>query len=578
MKNNLTITLFIILFTSVLQSCSTKNDAFDLGNDLITLDVSVSSQEVDDLGDLVPQIDDADLHKAAKVQRQEVSFDREHYIVAELKQESELLNTASIESGGRDKNEKIAAIKRDPIARAIKFRLIVYNKNGDFLQSKIYNISTSGAVTPEDGQPLSLLSDQYTFVAYSYNNNIAPSESLNGTKINTTFNLSALTETSDFMLFNSGLISVSHNQTTKLNIILKHMLSKITVVVDATATNGYLIRNIGTARLTSSRTGASVNFESQILTPTGGTVNPTISFPTLNTSVVTSTPISVTNNITNGSLSIGSLNIGPLTSNTALNFANINLLPGVHYRLIIKVNPKDAFLTESGIPAVRINGKIWMRHNLGANTTSDADLLNSPNANFQSLFGNYYHWGRNVIAATPETGATANAGANNYWSNVASDRAWMGTNGTVNNPIKNTTNDPCPSNWRVPTVLEWNDLINSTTQLAEDNRGASANWTAANNRYTNAKVFRSKRDRNVILTFPISGYYHAGNTDANIGPVVSARTLVERGLRGAYWTSTESGTDNTANRVLMSISDNGAITGYGIRNRGFGLNIRCIRQ
>ena len=97
-----------------------------------------------------------------------------------------------------------------------------------------------------------------------------------------------------------------------------------------------------------------------------------------------------------------------------------------------------------------------------------------------------------------------------------------------NSPIKVITNDPCPANFRVPTTTEFQDLVSSTVQT-NTNDTSWDNGSTTN--YASVKVFTSKRDKNVILSFPAAGYRI--NTDGTLNTAAG----ISRGNIGIYWTS-----------------------------------------
>ncbi len=553
LKFKLTTVLLILSATTFFTSCNKKESASEQG--LVTLNVAVGGEEYNDEGDIAIKGSTTKTTAVADVQQQEFPFDKDFKIVAEFSRDKSTtaLSAASQSSTGGNK----AAVVTTPINRAIKFRLAVYNQAGNFQEDKIYSISTAGTVTPDDGVALSVFSGQYTFLAFSLNTNIAPTMSLAGTSLTTAMSIDPNT---DFMFYNSGLITVGSSSTSNLNIILKHLLTSVTVTVDASPTNGYLVSAIGATTLGTSGSTASLNLATRTVTPGGTFSNKTVAFPTLNTAVVNSTAFLMNNNTLTGAFSMASLTVGPLTRSTALTFNNISIQPGVKYNLVLKITPNtvlDQNITFLGVPAVRINGKVWMRHNLGASTTLDPDAPTG--GNFQNLFGNYYQWGKIAVVANATTGATAPTGT--WGTGAAGTTAW--NTGTEAVPVKTTT-DPCPTGWRVPTTKEWDDLIANTTALQEQNMGTD--WTASNTKYTSAKVLRSKRDYNVKLTLPAAGNY----TDA--------RALANRGNLGYYWNSQASSAGTEGYRTVISQPDAGAVTGIGINNKSFGFTIRCIAQ
>ncbi|MDX8566341.1 hypothetical protein OZ664_20220, partial [Elizabethkingia sp. HX WHF] len=112
-----------------------------------------------------------------QMQRQTVPFRGGFDLVAELKPD-----TSSLKSIAQAGINPVAAAT--PIQRAIKFRIVVYNASGQYDSSYIYSVSATGAVTPDSGNPIKLNGgESYTFIAYSYNTNVAPADNLVGSNL-----------------------------------------------------------------------------------------------------------------------------------------------------------------------------------------------------------------------------------------------------------------------------------------------------------------------------------------------------------------------------------------------------------
>lgn len=481
-------------------------------------------------------------------QRKEVSFSKDFDLVAELKPDIQ-----SLKSTAQAALNPIAAA---PIQRVIKFRVVVYNDSGQYDSSYIYSVNATGAVTPDSGTPINLNGGQnYTFIAYSYNTNVAPNENLTGTNLSTaSFTISS---PKDFMYYKVNMTpSGEPNAQNNLNIVLKHSFSTITINVDSSLANGYNITNIAGATLGKSYSTATIALSSGVLTSTGtaGTVN--VNFPgILNSSNVVATDAVVVNNTTNlndGTFNMSSLTVGPLTG-TNVAFNNLRIQPGVRYTLTLTLTPKDAYLSHIGQSAVRIGGVIWMRHNLGADTSLDPDQ----NPTVLKLNGNYYQWGRFTPAATSTDGDGPVSGWNT--STVTSSGAW--NTGTESNPRK-TINDPCPEGYRIPTRSESDALFANTVQSAD-----IGNWTSSGINNYSAAVFRSKRDKNIQLTIPAAGSRN------NARGVLGLEDNARRGVSIYMWTSTNSTSDN-AFRMRYGKDSQGTIA-VGKNN---GMTVRCVAE
>ena len=189
-----------------------------------------------------------------------------------------------------------------------------------------------------------------------------------------------------------------------------------------------------------------------------------------------------------------------------------------------------------------LTGKIWMDRNLGASqvATSSSDA---------SSYGDLYQWGRKLDGHQLRNSSTSNGAVtvNNEGSNFiivsSSPNDWLITqdntrwnNGTTAIPIK-SSNDPCPTGYRVPTNVE---LDNERAAFPTNNA---------------AGAFASP------LKLPVSGIRFYNN-----GVVGSA------GSQGFYWSNTVAGTN--AYRLYFNNSD----TGVYSSPRAFGFSVRCIKE
>ena len=564
LSNALSISLPAFLLWFSVSCRSSDTDSKTLNTDQVAINVNLAQ---DDYEDVVNKNVQASTSQSLtsnnnQMQRQTVPFRGGFDLVAELKPD-----TSSLKSIAQAGINPVAAAT--PIQRAIKFRIVVYNASGQYDSSYIYSVSATGAVTPDSGNPIKLNGgESYTFIAYSYNTNVAPADNLVGSNLSTA-TISA-TSTQDIMYYKTTMTPDGNTGAQNyLNVILKHSFSTITVNVDASLTNGYNITNITGATLGKVFPTATIALNSGTVTSSGTATTIAVPFPANpNSNNVTATSAVIINNANNtndGTFNIASLTIGPLTG-TNVAFNNLTIQPGARYNMTIKLIPQDSFFDDTtSLPGTtfkvaRINGKVWMRYNLGVDplTNPNPDLTAPSNT---GLFGNYYQWG--VI--TPAALGNAGPGPIIPWNNSIAPAANAWNSGTETAPIKVITNDPCPANFRVPTTTEFQDLVSSTVQT-NTNDTSWDNGSTTN--YASVKVFTSKRDKNVILSFPAAGYRI--NTDGTLNTAAG----ISRGNIGIYWTSSAPTLVNYKNMQLYKASvdfTSGAGAPY------FGENIRCIR-
>ncbi len=564
-------TVSIVLLLLSFFSCKRDEEVF--GQEVVTLNVSLGGEEYDEQETTfagrsatngLRSASKARVSNVPAVQVQEIPLEDGFYISAEVTSREAIYRpTPATSSSGKNK----AAVVVNPIQRAIAFRLVAFSSSGAYFRDKVYNIAANGTVTPSDGVAMQLPNGQYTFIAYSYNTSAAPTENLTSTTVSN-FTIANAAITNGFMMFNSGLITVSAQATVNLNVILRHLTSPMQVLIDATATNGYLITSVGATTLASTRGTATVNLSTGTVSNfAGSTTTQTITYPsTAAAAQRTSNMAYFSNNTTTGTLSIASLVVGPLNRTTPITLNNITITPGIAYTVRLRLNPTDQYETVAGQEAALINGRYWMRRNLGS-TVANPDAPNaSATIGFRDHIGNYYQWGR--ITARGSGSTTADQTGAHWATRQESLTAW--NTGTEAAPVKNTTNDPCPEGWRVPTRTEWNLLIANTTQSQTDNLGT--NWVASTTNYATAKVFRSLRDRNVVLTFPSGGAFTPTNN-------ASPATLQSRGNTGAYWTSLSIAPESAALDAARLITNEAAATmGQGNNNKNFAISIRCTRD
>ena len=202
------------------------------------------------------------------------------------------------------------------------------------------------------------------------------------------------------------------------------------------------------------------------------------------------------------------------------------------------------------------NNRLWMDRNLGASRVA----LSSSDANG---YGDLFQWGRgddghqSVTWTSSSTGtgspttttlsSTDNPGHGNFilspdvyidnnWRNPVNNLLWQGVG---------STNNVCPTGWRLPTTTEL-----ETERLS---------WTSSNA----AGGFASP------LKLPLSGRRYNGPSYA----IPASGTIDSGGGTGYYWSSTTFGTSSK----MMMMNGSEARTNMA-NNRATGYSCRCIKN
>ncbi len=180
-------------------------------------------------------------------------------------------------------------------------------------------------------------------------------------------------------------------------------------------------------------------------------------------------------------------------------------------------------------------GQVWMAENLKTTKLNDGTPISniSVPADWESASTPAYAWYSNNEALYKLT-----YGALYNWQAVASNKL-------------------CPEGWHVPTEADWNVLIGYL--LGADVAGGklkqagTALWLSPNVGATNEINFTA---------LPGGGRRTTGEFD-------------DRGIRGLWWTSTPSGSDNG---VGISMQNETTIVSIGNSITGVGRSIRCLKN
>ncbi|MDV3982166.1 hypothetical protein CMT48_13935 [Elizabethkingia anophelis] len=547
MLNNIKL-IFPCLTLLWVIACRSTNENIDTNTGATSVKIVIKGSNFEDTGTLGPKavLGNRTIGSDAE-QRQEITFkgNDDYKLVATLTP----INNSNNLPQATSKVNPIAATDINPLGNGIKYKVVVFDSNGNYIKEQDYSSGQDEPIiTNLNG------GSTYTFVVYSIGSStdLPPITFSNpGTKTLTSATIDNVSGDSDLMYFSKSM-PVSGNEINYLDITLKHKFSQIITTLDAGPTN-YTITDINGVTILPHSNSAKIQLSDGSTSTTSPAGEKVITFPTLNSNAITATPVLINAEpITDGIFTIKSVTMKTETYNASVTHENVvfnklKINRGVKYNLKLSFTPNDKYLTYRGYPAVRINGFIWMRHNLGADISTD------PDTPAQNLVGNYYQWGRKTEVANASTSADPIIG----WDSTTQppNDAW--NSGTESSPIK-TANDPCPAGWRVPSSPERGTLLDKNTTYF-----SIGNFNTSDSNFSTAGVITSKNNPSVKMTLPIAGYRH--NTDGS---------LQERGRLGLYLTSEFLvGTGKTYPFALSQTN-----WWYQAEDKVFGFNLRCIAE
>ncbi|AJW65292.1 Fibrobacter succinogenes major domain (Fib_succ_major) [Elizabethkingia miricola] len=548
------IRLVLLVLLIIVTACRNSDTGHHPGNEPVAVKMNMKGTEYEDSGKLGSLVSSGkSAGSGLPVQRQNIQLTKDLVLTVEL-----VPDTASVQENTKTSRNGITAVETGDLAMGVLYKVVVFDANGVYATERDY-------IRGQEDSAQALMLDggsSYTFIVYSVNTSVNLPPVTFSNPNNKTLATSSVTSPimflSDVMYFRKD-ITVSGNGTNYLDVVLKHKMSQVITTIDASVTN-YTV-SVVNAEIGNTNTGASMQLSDGNIIRGGSTGRRPLVFDALNTAIVKANPVILnTNAITNGSVTFSKLSMassqGATITQNDFSINNLIIAPGVKYNLNLTVTPNDTYLVYRGIPAARINGQIWMRHNLGTNYNLQGDgvtpVLN-PDTPQKALYGNIYQWGRSAVVANADTPAGAIGGWN---TTHAPDGAW--NTGTAANPVK-TAQDPCPTGYRVPSETEWRTVIANTTQTFV----GTWNGTPNPNDYSAAVVFKSSRNSTVQLTLP--------------------STLLRSGTNGAlqtggtfrstwYWGNRKTMPDGNA--FLLRLQPTTFVVTASIPN--FGASVRCI--
>ncbi|WP_407478025.1 FISUMP domain-containing protein [Elizabethkingia anophelis] len=455
------------------------------------------------------------------------------------------LKSSGVNATASNGNTAIAAIAGDPLGAGMMYRVIAYRQSdGSYQDYKDYTIGQ-----PAEGLTLDA-GETYDLIAYSKGNNTLPAissgelDNINNATLNTLWE--------PFLYQKQTFTPTNGNNT--INMVLRHKEAAITTVITS-----YIggISNIALPLLSPYYKTASVSLKNNgLLTATDNngpnqSVEP--AFPSGTSAVKTSDPIRFIPYPAGimGSFS-ADITIGGTTKTITLNNF-FTAKAETQSTLNINLRTCGAYTA----PGVYTE---FMCQNLGA-TAAAANA-------FDPIAGNHglkVQWGRNTTGTNgtyyyTQASDQANSGTISGWSQTnAANKAW--NSGTETNPVK-TSNDPCPSGYRVPTRTEWQGVVDYYMTTNPTLKEKIGTFTASNTNYGSGWYLKNAAGVRTLF-LPAAAYRNFPDG-----------TLGNRGADGYYWTSTEDSTNSYGfgfDGTKLQTSATGA-------PRTYGFSVRCIKD
>ncbi|MCT3725571.1 fimbrillin family protein [Elizabethkingia anophelis] len=319
----------LLALSFALTSCrSTDNSIDESGINKSAFNVKINLKGVENVEEL-PIMQASANHRGINpgtIQKAVIPFDGDTFVTATLTPKSSILTQAATKS--------IAAkVVPKELADGVKYRVIVYDKNGAYKDYKEFTYKkneTDGFILDGD--------QNYTFVAYSLNTTAAtPNTVVDKSPLNTA-KIAGIN--GDLMYFKKNM-TVTGNKDNTLDIVLRHQFSRITTKLDARQVGNISVVN--NAVLTPAFTSADLNFATDAITYNNSiTSGQTVNFPApQNLPTVTSDETQVIAK-TNTTTPEGILNIGTVTLDgvsKSLRVDKVNITPGVKYNLNLRFGP-----------------------------------------------------------------------------------------------------------------------------------------------------------------------------------------------------------------------------------------------
>jgi len=430
------------------------------------------------------------------------------------------------------------------------YRLIAYDAAGDIAG---YADGVAGTTAPQ----IALPAGTYSVAAYSFNSTTLPTA---GTSV-------SVPAGTDLLYFKTTNVVVNEGASTAVTVTFDHKFNAVKVVADAQAlvltADDASINGIGkTVTAASATLGNSYPATMAVSdgTLTAGTATTTdISWASPSTKNPTSNEAYIyTNSGSSLTLTFTSITFGGGSASLTSTAKSVTFTQAMATNTSYTVTTKFRKLCGAYVSTAGASGswKEFLCWNLTGYQTVPSTV--DPFTPSYLINGAYWQWGNKNYSVGPPTSA-AGASASYTWSSTnynTSSTAW--NSGTEAAPVKNSTYDPCPTNYRVPTNTEWTGVVNNNT-------GASVGTWSSSSNVSNFSAARAIGPSTTVATLLLLGAGDRLNsTGASNG----------RGVFGRCWSS----------RIIsggsyhLRIGSGGIATDASLDFRSYGFSVRCIAE
>lgn len=269
-----------------------------------------------------------------ETQTQIISLGNGLDLIAELvpEQETTPLQTKQSTNG----NKANAQTVTNALAEGTKYRLLVYDKNGNEVKRFDRTVGANSSAFAEFNLDATGEKTTYTFVAYS-----AGTADLPSLAANTTLSSAMVTVGGEKLMHFVQTIDLSYGSN-ELKVVLANKLSEITTILDGGGIGLNSIKSVGNIVFeAATHSGASLKLSDGTMTYSGTAKDKAVVFPAFSSGLteLNSFPtVLVHNQTATATLNVPYVEIAGVGKSKPFKIENIKIEPGVKYNLVLRLN------------------------------------------------------------------------------------------------------------------------------------------------------------------------------------------------------------------------------------------------